>query len=560
VNVTGQGKACAQCGAPLSPLALEGFCPACTARLTFDLSSGPAGNAGAGTILEIGDYELLEEIGRGGMGVVYRARQRSLDRIVALKTILAGRFARASDVERFKAEAQAAATLRHPNIVAIHEVGKCDGQHYFTMDYVPGRSLAELVRESPLSANRAARYVCAIAEAIEEAHRHGTLHRDLKPSNVLIDEHDEPRITDFGLAKRLNDESDLTISGRAIGSPSFMPPEQAAGDRRAIGPHSDVYALGALLYHLLTGRAPFAAETIEATLAQLLQNDPVSPRMLNPTVPRDLETICLKCLEKEPPRRYQAARQLAEELRRFLEGEPILARPVSAAERIWRWSNRRPAVAGLALALAISLLAGFVAVLWQWQRAERHARAETQQRHRAEALVEHFELEHVDNLLRANDAGAALTRLAKILRANPTNRLAGEKALAVMAQRPFAVPAFPALQHGGAVNDLDLSDDGRRLVTASQDGTARLWDAHSGEGPEAVLQHSGAVNSARFDRGSGKVVTASTDKTARLWNARTAPNTIQLGTGHECRHAMGTVDSRGPKHAKNFAIRGIAAR
>jgi eukaryotic-like serine/threonine-protein kinase len=519
VNPIRELKICRECGAKLSPRTLDGFCPACTARLTFDLSEEPSAQTGRSTGLDFGDYELLEEIGRGGMGVVYKARQRSLNRTIALKLILSGRFASKESVERLRAEASAAAALRHPNIVAIHEVGEVDGQHYFSMDYVAGRSLAEIVRERPVSADRAAAYVRAIAEAMEEAHRHGTLHRDLKPSNVLIDQHDQPHITDFGLAKRLDEESDLTVSGQAIGSPSYMPPEQAVGKRSAIGPHSDVYAMGALLYHLLTGRAPFSSETVEATLFQVLHNDPVSPRALNSSVPRDLETICLKCLEKEPARRYPTAQRLAEELRRFMEDEPILARPTALAEKFWRWCRRRPAVAGLLAALAVSLFAGFGAVLWQWQRAENHAQAETQQRRRAEALVERVELDHIDELLRANDPAMTLARLARLLRWNPTNSVAAERLMALLVQRDFAFPLMPALQHDGPVTATEFSPDGRLIVTASQDGTARLWDASSGQPVGTPMRHGAAVRSARFNSGGDKIVTASADKTARVWDA-----------------------------------------
>ena len=255
------------------------------------------------------------------MGVVYRARQLSLNRIVAVKMILPGRVGSPEMVLRFRAEAEAAAGLHHPNIVAIHEIGECEGQHYFSMDYIEGQNLAEAVREGPLPSARAAQLVAKIAEAIHYAHEHGILHRDLKPSNVLIDGADEPRVTDFGLARRLGGDSTLTLTGQVFGSPNFMPPEQASGRHGAVGVHSDVYGLGAILYYLLTARPPFVGETLETTLAQVLEQEPVSPRLLNPSVPRDLETICLKCLEKEPSRRYASAQALADELGRFLREE-----------------------------------------------------------------------------------------------------------------------------------------------------------------------------------------------------------------------------------------------
>jgi serine/threonine protein kinase len=260
-----------------------------------------------------GDYELLEEIARGGMGVVYKARQVSLNRIVAVKMILAGQLASAADVQRFRAEAESAARLQHPNIVAIHEIGQHEGQHYFSMDYVQGQNLAEFVGQKPLPPKQAAKYLKTIAEAIHYAHEHGILHRDLKPSNILIDQSGAPRVTDFGLAKQMKGDSDLTVSGQVLGSPNFMPPEQAAGKRGQVGPHSDVYALGAILFYLLTARPPFAAESMTETLQQVVNSDPPLPRLLNAAVPRDLETICRKCMEKEPAGRNRSPKELADE-------------------------------------------------------------------------------------------------------------------------------------------------------------------------------------------------------------------------------------------------------
>lgn len=305
----------------------------------------------------VGNYELLVEIARGGMGVVYKARQTTLGRIVAVKMIVSGRLATEQDVQRFQVEAQAAAGLQHPNIVAIHEVGQHEGWHYFSMDYVEGRDLSAILREKVLPAKQAATYVRQIAEAIHYAHQQGTLHRDLKPSNVMIDQNDQIRITDFGLAMRVEGDSDLTRTGQIVGTPSYMPPEQAQGKRSLIGAGSDVYALGAVLYACLSGRPPFRAESVVETIQQVIHNEPASPRLLNPVVPRDLETICLKCLEKEPHRRYGTAQLLADDLRRFLEDEPITARPISRPARLWRWCRRQPVVASLIALLLMALVA-----------------------------------------------------------------------------------------------------------------------------------------------------------------------------------------------------------
>jgi tetratricopeptide (TPR) repeat protein/tRNA A-37 threonylcarbamoyl transferase component Bud32 len=299
-----------------------------------------------------GDYELLEPIAKGGMGIVYKARQRKLNRIVAIKMILAGQFADQGDIDRFYVEAEAAAALSHPNIVAIHEVGEVNGQHFFSMDYIDGESLAALVQDSPLPPRRAAEFVRTIAETMQFAHDSGIVHRDLKPSNVLLDKKQRPLITDFGLAKQVSSQSQLTIAGSVVGTPSYMPPEQAAGKLEDVGPWSDLYSLGAILYELLTGRPPFRAASPFETIRQVLETEPLSPRLLNPQVPRDLETICLKCLQKARSNRYASAQELADELDRFLRGEPIHARPISRAARFWRLCKRYP-VTTSAIATAV---------------------------------------------------------------------------------------------------------------------------------------------------------------------------------------------------------------
>ncbi len=409
---------CPDCGAPIPPGRPKGLCATCALQGALRLSDGESqappfednSNASAPppvtpagrlpTFKYFGDYELLEEIARGGMGVVYKARQVSLNRVVAVKLLLRGEFASEDFIKRFRIEASAAAALQHPNIVAIHEVGVHQGHHYFAMDLVDGPNLAQLLRDGPLPAKRAAAYVKTIAEAIHFAHTRRILHRDLKPSNVLIDANNQPWVTDFGLAKQLaetgsipsdfssreatdaterNFTDSLTLSGQVLGSPAYMPPEQASGQREKVGVTSDVYSLGAILYHALTGRPPFAGNSVADILKQVENTEPITPRLLNSGVPPDLATICLKCLEKEPAKRYPTARELAVELGRVLNDEPIHARRVGIVGKLWRWSNRKPALASLSAMVLILLLAGTAVGTWlavHAKRAERQAQTE----------------------------------------------------------------------------------------------------------------------------------------------------------------------------------------
>lgn len=519
-----QNLTCDECGANLPANAPLGLCPRCLIGTGLSLvaendparvepvlgktnpsSPGPNGElscADRGT-QPFGDYELIEEIAHGGMGVVYRARQLALERIVALKMLLFGKFASEQFVNRFRVEAQAVARLQHPNIVAIHEVGQHGGQHFFTMDYVEGKTLAELSRDGPMAVARAVKYMRSIAEAIHYAHTRGVLHRDLKPSNVLVDIHDEPRVTDFGLAKWLTDsepsgtEAPLTTTGQVLGSPAFLPPEQAGRHKPGAGPENDVYSLGALLYNLLCGRPPFIAESLEGVLVQVLHSEPVSPRLLNPGVPRDLETICLKCLEKDPCRRYTSAKSLADDLTCFLRAEPISARPLNRAQRTVRRCQRQPAVAGLVAVAAVLLVSGSTLVLWQWRQAER-------ERRRAEASAEHIrQLNYVSETALGFSQwseGNLLPVLAALKGqipqpGAPDLRGFEWRHLWWLAHRD-SVRTLPACNQ--AAGAMSFSPDGTILAVYYWDEILRFWDLRSPEVEVKVVTITNAVSLGGF--------------------------------------------------------------
>jgi hypothetical protein len=460
-------------------------------------------------------YEILGELGRGGMGVVYKARHLALNRLVALKMILSGAHAGPTALARFRTEAEAAAQVQHPNFVQIYEVGEYDGLPFFSLEFVDGRSLAEVIGGKPQPPRQAAEMVETLARAVHAVHEHGLVHRDLKPANVLLTSGGVPKITDFGLAKRLDTRDGRTQSGDVLGTPIYMAPEQASGRIHLIGPHTDLWSLGVILYEMLTGRPPFQAPTGVEVVMQVIEHEPLSPSRLQPALPRDLVTVCLKCLEKDPKKRYPTARALADDLRRFLDGEPIQARPVGRVQRLVKWARRRPAVAAL---LAVSALAAVALLVGGWAYNVRLAdRAEESRR-----LLVRLNVAEGARLLDEGQWFGALAWFTEALQRDAGHPEREEMHRVRLASVLVGCPTLKQLwSHAGAVRSARFSSDGRRVVTAGADGTARVWDAATGAPVGQPLGHDGPVLFAEFSADGGKVVTAADDGTARLWAATT---------------------------------------
>lgn len=509
------------------------------------LEEGPT-LSGPTPLSRLADYEIIAEVGRGGMGVVHRARHVKLGRTVALKMILGGSLARPDDLQRFEMEAAAAAQLKHPGIVSVYEVGCENNQPYFSMEFVSGSSLAQLTTPGPISGRRAAAYLEKTARAVHFAHQRGILHRDLKPANVLLDEQDDPKVTDFGLAKVLTTDSGQTRTGAVLGTPSYMSPEQAQG-RKDIGPGADVYSLGAILYELLTGRPPFRGETALATLSLVANQEPVAPRLLIPSVDRDLETICLKCLEKDPKRRYASAEAFADDLHRYLEGEPISARRLSMVGRAVKWCRRRPAQAALLVMLATAVV-GFVLFEHQNALQERELRKEAEEaqgrallREKTMAyLLYHAHMRRTQQALENADWDRAENLLDTW--SEPKSNLSDIRDwewffLKARCGSRFSIPA-----HNGSATAIAYRPDGKHFASAGGEpkkpNSIKIWDAHTGKEVLNLSGHADKITSLGYSGSDNQsppmLASCGFDGLVKVWDLNTGTErwSLSLLPGH----------------------------
>jgi WD40 repeat protein/serine/threonine protein kinase len=472
-------------------------------------------------------YEVLRELGHGGMGVVYQARQVGLSRLVALKMLLAEAQTSTAALARFRTEAEAVARLQHPNIVQIYEVGERDGRPYLALEYVEGGSLARKVAGTPLSGRQGAELVETLARAMQVAHQHHIVHRDLKPANILLSTQPKvlstelgmaapssalstqhsapitlvPKITDFGLAKLLDGAVGQTQSGGVLGTPPYMAPEQAAGKGQDIGPHTDVYALGAILYECLTGRAPFQADTPLETLQQVVGEEPMPPSRLRPKLPRDLETICLKCLQKEPARRYASAIALADDLHRFLNGEPIRARPVGRTEKFWRWCRRNPTLAGAFAAASLFLVLGTtVSTLLAFQAHREATRA------KARSYASEMKLANLD--WDAGRTSMVQQRLREQTSEPGEADLRGFEWYYLNRLCQLELHAFRAGTNTVTIRKIAYSADGKHLAAAYDDGAVKLWDVITDQEIMKIKVHTGPINVVAFSPDGKRLITA----------------------------------------------------
>jgi eukaryotic-like serine/threonine-protein kinase len=512
------------------------------ARLAWAIAFLPIAAAGGG----FGDYELLDLIARGAMGIVVRARQRSLNRLVALKVLRDGVGASVEDAHRFRNEAEVVAKLDHPHIVPIYEVGDSHGCRFFSMKLIEGGDLAERLGEFTSDPRATARLIASVARAVQHAHDRGILHRDLKPSNILIDDRGDPLVADFGLARRLEGDSELTRTGVMLGTPAYMSPEQASGRKGAVTIATDVHGLGAVLYTILAGRPPFRGDSPLETLERVREHAPDPPRTIRPSTDRDLETICLKCLEKDPNQRYASAAAVADDLDRWLAGRPILARPASRAERAWRLCRRHPRASAL-VAVAIVVMATSVVGLIMGTRARQTAaRLDQEVRSQQQTLRRQQyvrDVKQASQFWAEDPSGEALKLLDRYRPAPPAEDM---REYAWHYFHRLCTVGRPALTgHQGEVFSSAFSPDGKTLATASMDRTVRIWEPITGETRRILVGHTDEINWVSYSPDGRLLATASDDQTIRLWDASTGQlNSTLIGHRSKVVAAVFTRDGR----------------